>query len=86
MTNEEIIAQTDAALVEEFELEDLELKPESLLYEDLGLDSLDSVDMVILFEQTFDIKIGKDPDILTIKTLGDLHNYVVGKINAQKSA
>lgn len=86
MTNEEIITQTNEALVEEFELEGVELKPESLLYEDLGLDSLDSVDMVILFEQSFNIKIGKDPDILTIKTLGDLHNYVVGKVNAQKSA
>lgn len=86
MTNQEIITQTNEALVQEFELEGLELKPESLLYEDLGLDSLDSVDMVILFEQSFDIKIGKDPDILAIKTLNDLHNYVLGKVNARKSA
>ena len=81
MTNEEIIAKTNEALAEEFELEDHAMTPDALLYEDLGLDSLDAVDMVVLFEQRFGIKIGKDPAVVTIKTLGELHTYVIGKIN-----
>lgn len=84
MTKEEIIAQTDKALIEEFELEEDAMKPAARLYEDLGLDSLDAVDMVVLFEQKFGIKIGKDSSIVAIKTLGELHDYVVGKIE-QKS-
>lgn len=83
MTNEEIIAQTDKAMVEEFELEEDAMKPDARLYEDLGLDSLDAVDMVVLFEQRFGIKIGKDSSIVAIKTLGELHDYVIGKM-AQK--
>lgn len=84
MTKDEIIAQTDEALIEEFELEAEDMKPESRLYEDLGLDSLDAVDMVVLFEQRFGIKIGKDSSIVAIKTLGELHDYVVGKIAAKE--
>lgn len=80
MTKEEIIAKTNQALIEEFELEEEAMKPEALLYEDIGLDSLDAVDMVVLFEQTFSIKIGKDPAIVNIKTLGELQEYVVGKL------
>lgn len=82
MTNEEIIEKTNSALVEEFELDAGEMKPEALLYEDLGLDSLDAVDMVVLFEQCFSIKIGKDPALVQIKSLGELHNYVIGKVTA----
>lgn len=81
MTNEEIIAKTNEALVEEFELEEHVMAPGALLYEDLGLDSLDAVDMVVLFEQRFGIKIGKDPAVVNIKTLGELHTYVIGKVN-----
>ena len=80
MTKEEIIAQTNAALIEEFELEEEAMEPAARLYEDLGLDSLDAVDMVVLFEQRFDIKIGKDSSIVAIKTLGELHDYVAGKL------
>jgi acyl carrier protein len=80
MNREDVIAKTNEALVEEFELDAGAMKPEALLYEDLGLDSLDAVDMVVLFEQRFGIKIGKDPAIVNIMTLGELHDYVVGKL------
>lgn len=80
MSNEDVIARTNAALAEEFELDADAMRPDALLYEDLGLDSLDAVDMVVLFEQQFGIKIGKDPAMLTIKTLSELHDYVIGKV------
>lgn len=84
MTDQEIIDKTNSALVEEFELDRSaeEMKPELQLAEDLDLDSLDSVDMVVLFEQEFGVKIGKDPAIVQIKTLGDLHSYIIGKVRA----
>jgi len=82
MTNDEIIERTNAAIAEEFELEMNDMVPSASFKDDLGLDSLDAVDMVIVLEQEFGIKIGKDPKILRIRQLSDLHSYVIDKKNA----
>lgn len=82
MTNDEIIERTNAAIAEEFELEMIDMVPSASFKDDLGLDSLDAVDMVIVLEQEFNIKIGKDPKILQIRQLSDLHSYVIDKKNA----
>lgn len=79
MTDQEIIAQANAALAEEFELDPKAMIPEAVFRDDLGLDSLDVVDMVVVLEQTFGVKIGKDPAIVSIRTVGDMHAYIVGK-------
>jgi acyl carrier protein len=82
MTNDKIIERTNAAIAEEFELNMDDLVPSASFKDDLGLDSLDAVDMVIVLEQEFGIKIGKDPKILKIRQLSDLHSYVIDKKNA----
>jgi len=82
MTNDEIIERTNTAIAEEFELDMKDLVPSASFKDDLGLDSLDAVDMVIVLEQEFGIKIGKDPKILRIRQLSDLHSYVIDKKNA----
>ena len=82
MTDSEIITKANAALAEEFELDVARMAPEALFREDLGLDSLDAVDMVVVLEQTFGIKIGKDPALLEIRTVGDLHRYLIDKKRA----
>lgn len=82
MTNDEIIERTNAAIAEEFELDINDLVPSASFKDDLGLDSLDAVDMVIVLEQEFGMKIGKDPKILRIRQLSDLHSYVIEKKNA----
>ena len=82
MTNDEIIERTNTAIAEEFELDMNDLVPSASFKDDLGLDSLDAVDMVIVLEQEFGIKIGKDPKILRIGQLSDLHSYVIDKKNA----
>lgn len=79
MTTEELIRRTNEALAEEFELDITLMTPESSFQQDLGLDSLDAVDMVIVLEQEFSIKIGKDPSIGEISTLADLYQFLLGK-------
>jgi acyl carrier protein len=79
MTDREIIERADAAIAEEFELEPGALRPEALFREDLGLDSLDAVDMVVVLEQAFGIKIGKDPAIASIRSVGDMHAFILAK-------
>ena len=52
-----------------------EISPEKDLVNDLGADSLDSVELIMALEQQFDITI---PDSATesIKTIGDILKYL----------
>lgn len=86
MTDQEIIKRADAALAEEFELSLEDMKPEALFREDLGLDSLDAVDMIIVLEQTFGVKIGKDPTMMAIRSVGDLHEFIIARKRAALSS
>lgn len=79
MTDAEVIQLVNELLAEEFELEMEDMKPEALFRDDLDLDSLDAVDMVVLLEQQFKFKIKKDEAFKKIRSLGDLHSYVLEK-------
>ena len=48
---------------------------ESNITEDLGADSLDTVDLVMSIEEVFDIEI-PDEAVEKIKTVGDIVNYI----------
>jgi acyl carrier protein len=82
MTEQEVIQRTDAALSQEFELPAEKMRPEARLREDLGLDSLDAVDMVVVLEQEFGIRIGKDPNLTSVRTIGDIHTFILEKKRA----
>jgi acyl carrier protein len=79
MTDQQVIEAANKALATEFELDENLLTPETSFRETLGLDSLDAVDMVIVLEKTFQIKIGRDPAIMNIRTVDDMHRYVIAK-------
>ena len=79
MTEAEVIRLANEALAEEFEINVEKFRPEAMFKDDLGLDSLDAVDMVVALEKTFAIKIGKDPAILEIRTVGDMHAFIIQK-------
>lgn len=79
MTDEQIVTTINDVLVEEFELNPDAMKTEATLFDDLGLDSLDVVDMVIALEGAFSFKIREDPSLREIHTLGDVHSYIIEK-------
>lgn len=80
MTEQEAIELIDSSLAEEFELDRADMNPEADLFDDLGLDSLDTVDMVIVLEGAFHFKIREEEAIRSIRTLGDIHRFVLYKI------
>jgi len=86
MTDQEIIELINTSLAEEFELDMDDMTPEAHLYSELGLDSLDTVDMVIVLEAAFKFKIREEAAIREIRTLGDIHNFVIGKVRQQEGA
>lgn len=79
MTDQEIINLINTSLAEEFELDPSVMTPEANLYEELGLDSLDTVDMVIVLERAFGMKIRDEQEIRQIRTLGDIHRFIISK-------
>jgi len=79
MIDQEVIDLINTSLAEEFELNEEDLKPDATLFDDLGLDSLDIVDMVIVLEKAFHFKIREKKSIREIRTLGDIHNFVINK-------
>ncbi len=76
ITREEIIKKTNEALKKEFEFTQEQLVPAAKLKDDLGLDSLDAVDMVVVLEQQFGVTLRQGYDLRTIVTLDDLYNFI----------
>ena len=79
MTDQEIVERINSSLAEEFEFDLGAMTPETTLFEDMGLDSLDVVDLVIVLETAFGMKIREEEAIRKIRTLGDIHSFVIGK-------
>lgn len=76
ISKEEIIRQTNEALKKEFELTDAQLTPQANLKDDIGLDSLDAVDMVVVLEQKFGMNIRQGYDLRSIVTLQNLYDFI----------
>jgi acyl carrier protein len=79
MTDQEIIDLINTTLANEFELNIDDMVSGAILKDDLGLDSLDRVDMVIVLEKAFNFKIREEEAIREIYTLRDIHNFVINK-------
>ncbi len=79
MTEAEIIKIINDSMVEEFELDAEAMVPEARLVDDLEMDSLDFVDLVIVLQNAFDVKLRDDPNVREIRTLGDLHTLILNK-------
>ena len=67
--------QINQLLIEEFEVDPNALKPEAQLGEDLGIDSLDAVDMIVMIEKRFDCRI-EEERASQMETLGDIYEYI----------
>ena len=57
MKREEIEAKVKEFMVEDLELDEAKITPEARLKEDIGVDSLDFVDIVVIVERKFGFKI-----------------------------
>ena len=79
MEMDELIKKVKTVLAEEFEAEVSDLTPDANIKEALQLDSLSIVDMVALIESEFGVKIPGN-EVGTIKTFGDLYNYLASHI------
>lgn len=79
MTREEIEEKVKGFMIEELELEEDDLVADALLKDDLGIDSLDYVDIVVIVDKIFGFKI-KPEEMTDVKTLGQFCDYIESKI------
>jgi acyl carrier protein len=85
MSDQEIIDRIRKVLVEEFELREEDLASDAALQENLGLDSLDSVDLVVALEKAFGFKVVRATDeeqIRAIRIIEDIQSFVRQKLDA----
>ena len=77
MTEQEIITLTNQVFEESFEIEKEKLQPQMNIFEDLGLDSLDVVDLVVALQKKFGVKIRDDERVRSLRTLGDIYDFIL---------
>jgi len=80
MTKEEITRIINNFLIEEFEIEEKQINPDAHLKDDLGLESLDFVDIAVIVQKEFGLTL-KGEEMTAIKTLQNLYDYIYNCIN-----
>jgi acyl carrier protein len=79
MTHEEIVKQVKDIIVDKLGVEESEVTETASFTNDLGADSLDTVELLMEFEKVFGIKI-PDEETAGIATVGDAINKVSEKL------
>ena len=71
----DIAGEVKRIIKEQLDVDEKDIKPESTFIDDLGADSLGLVEMVLAFEEAFEIDI-PDEDTEKIRTVQDAVDYI----------
>jgi acyl carrier protein len=75
MTKTEIEEKVREFLIEELEIDEAKVTMDARLKEDMGIDSLDFVDIIVIVEKNFGFKI-KPEEMASVATMKDFCNYI----------
>ena len=70
-----VFDKVKSIIIEQLDVDDDKVTATASIQEDLGADSLDLVDLVMSFEEEFDMEI-PDEAVENIKTVGDIVKYI----------
>lgn len=76
MSDPDFIQAVNEVFIDSFEIEPQNITPESEIFGDLGLDSLDVVDLVVVIQKKFNVHVRDDERVRSIRTMQDLYNYL----------
>lgn len=76
MASAQVVKMVNEVFIESFEIEPAALLPEANIFIDLGLDSLDIVDLVVALQKKFKVQIRSDERVRNIRTLGDICEFI----------
>ncbi|MBF0384395.1 MAG: acyl carrier protein [Candidatus Omnitrophica bacterium] len=77
MIKEEVIKRINKVFEKDFEIDLKRLKPDAQIFNDLGLDSLDIVDLVVALQKEFSVTIRDDARVRNIRTLNDIYDFIL---------
>jgi len=83
IVDEEIFAQVKKLVAEELNVDPAEVTPQASFQDDLGADSLALVELVMAFEERFDLDNIPDEDMEKIRTVKDAATYIAERKKAQ---
>ena len=75
MTRQEVEQKTREMMAEMFELPIEQLKPETKLFEELNLDSIDAVDMVVKVQEITGRRV-EQADLRRVRTVNDVVDMI----------
>lgn len=81
MAIEDIFQTLQNLVAEQFSLEPQEVRMETSFEYDLGADSVDLVELVMAIEEEFELGETQEDEVKGLKTVGDVVNYVSGKLS-----
>lgn len=79
MTREEIEEKVRAFLIDDLEIDEDKISDNAKLKDDMGIDSLDFVDIVVIVEKNFGFKI-KPEEMKDVTTLSQFCDYIESKV------
>ena len=80
MPQDDIYERLTRAIGEEFEIGVEAMRHEAALHADLGIDSLDMVDLAVVVERTFGVRLSKE-DMVSARTLEDLAGLIRSRLD-----
>lgn len=79
MSRQEIEEKVRAFLIDDLEIDEEKISDDAKLKEDMGIDSLDFVDIVVIVEKNFGFKI-KPEEMTGVTTLRQFCDYIESKV------
>ena len=80
MNRSEIEEKVKEFMIEDLEIDEEKIYPEAKLKEDMGIDSLDFVDIVFIVDKTFGFKL-KAEEMAGVDTFAKFCDYIESKVN-----
>jgi acyl carrier protein len=82
MTRDEIYARVTDLLVVSFEVDPKRITPQTLLFQDLGLDSIDAIDMVVRFQEWTGRRVSEE-SLRGVRTVDDVVSLVEAHLDGR---
>ena len=80
MSTEDIFQTMQELVADHFEMDPEQVTRDTEFFDDLGADSVDVVELIMSVEDAFEVGETSEEVVATLKTVGDVVNYIASKV------